>query len=156
MSALHICIFPLYLSPNRKLVLVPKQLEFQWKTACVLKSHCLIEVTCFKSVTYCIASRWWHLMQRSITVLTRLKQTRALYVSKALQLLHWYYSTKIAPKILQAQFLALAETPSEWNKREYRVLVSPLGEERSSSTVRTRARGCCGSALRGGTSTRVL
>lgn len=108
-SVFHICVSPLYPCPNLNLVLVPKQLEFQQKTTCVLKFHCSIEVTCFESVTYCIASCWWYLRQWWNIALTRLKQTHSLYISKAFQPLYWYYGTEIAPEVLQTQFLASAK-----------------------------------------------
>lgn len=80
-------------------------------------------------------------MQCLLTALTQPKQPHSLCVSTTLQLLHRYYSTKIAPKILQTQVLALTETLLEWSKREYTILLSPLGEERSNSIVRTSEHG---------------
>lgn len=49
----------------------------------------------------------------------------------------------------------LSKMPSERNKREFRILVSPLREARS-STVRAGKQGCCGSASQRSTETRGL
>lgn len=137
-SVFHICVSPLYPCPNLKLVLVPKQLDFQQKTTCVLKLHCSIEVTCFKSVTYYIASCWWYLRQWWNVALTRLKQTRSLYVSKAFQPLHSYYSTKIAPEVLQTQFLASAKCLQK-GMRGNSEFWSPLWEKQGAAALSEQA-----------------